>query len=247
MRSLHNIQIEKNVFSAHVLAEKYKWEDFNFRNKISKNDKLSAQPSSNVGVDEIGYLKEHMVPEKNIENKISQVELEKVEKDAFDSGFADGKKIGFDEGLERATQNLQPHISLFEKLVKELLQEKESFYEENEFYIVKLAIEIAKKIIQRELTQNPEILLYVVREALKRIADNGRIVIRTNPEDLELIKGDKDLMQNHLLVFEHVDFVSSEKIQRGGCVIESESGIVDAQMDVQLEKIEQSLLEGVNG
>lgn len=247
MRLLHNIQIEKNVFSAHVLTEKYKWEDFDFRNRIGKKSNREEHLRHDLEADSIEDCIEQEVNDQVDDNLFSQTDLENAKKAAFDLGFAAGKKRGFDEGLEQSKQHFKPHITLFENLVRELRQEKESFYEENELYIVKLAIEIAKKIIQRELTQNPDFLLYVVREALNRIADNGRIVIRTNPADLALIKNDKEFMQNHLLVFDHVDFVSSDNIQKGGCVIESESGIVDAQLNIQLEKIEQSLLEGLNG
>ena len=53
-------------------------------------------------------------------------------------------------------------------------------------------------------------------------------------------------MTNQRLVFQSIDFMPSEMMVRGGCVIESESVIVDAQLDVQLDRIEQTLFEEVN-
>jgi len=184
--------------------------------------------------------------EKPSEASILKNKLEQVEQESYHRGYQEGQKVGFDKGLNESISKLQPHVTLFENVVQALQQEKESFYQENELYIVKLAIEIARKIIQREMTQNPDILLYVVREALKRITDSGRIVIRAHPGDITLIKNDEEFMTNEQIVFQHVDFIPSENITRGGCIIESESGIVDAQLDVQLDRIEQSLLEGAD-
>lgn len=249
MRSFHNVHLNDNVLSAYVATEKFRWSDFDPEVKLEPE--LPGEPD---GIEEPGTMTEPAEPEINEpespENTtpagMNAQDLERFEKEAYQRGFEAGKNQRQEQAVLEMEQETESLMKLLESTIQELRKEKESFYQENEFYIVKLAIEIAKRIIQTELSQNPEILLYVVREALKRISDKGRIVIQTHPDDLALLHNNHDFMKKHLIVFEHVDFIATEKVRRGGCLIESESGIVDAQLDVQLEKIEQSLLEGIN-
>ncbi len=249
MRSFHNVYLNDTVLSAYVTTEKYHWNNFDPEVKMEAEIPHEAcEIEEFVDVSEPGEMAAREPgPLKNTAPAVLNAEEpERIEKEAYRRGFEAGEKQRQEQADEEMKQETEPLMKLLESTVEELKKEKESFYHENEFYIVKLAIEIAKRIIQTELSQNPEILLYVVREALKRISNKGRIVIQTHPDDLNLLRKNHDFMENHVIVFDHVDFITTGKIQRGGCLIESESGIVDAQLDVQLEKIEQSLLEGID-
>lgn len=187
---------------------------------------------------------EEMVPGETGLDAQMEARLQQAKQEGFQEGFQIGLEEGKKRGLEEARREYKPLLSMLDRAVQELKAEKETFYEENEVYIVKLAIEIARKIIQRELNQNADILLYIVREALRKVAGNGKIVIRVHPEDLELLQKNRDFLEQQLSTFSSVEFVPSEDVEKGGCVIESESGIVDAQLSVQLEQIEEALLEG---
>ena len=77
--------------------------------------------------------------EKPSEPSISQAELEQIEQESFHKGYQEGQQVGLDKGLKEAISKLKPHVTLFENIVQALQQEKESFYQENELYIVKLA------------------------------------------------------------------------------------------------------------
>ena len=238
MKSLHKIPQKTIVHSTSVIAKKQVWENFdvNYENR-SETDGETFQ---HFKFEKFEKDNEVIKPEKSPEN------INQIVKRAYNRGLVKGRKEGSLKSKNETYSQVEQYIKLFENMVEELKKEKETFFQENELFIVKLAIEVAKKIIQRELSQNQDILLYIVREALTRITDNGRIAFQMHPEDINLLKNNQDFKEKHLLVFEHVDFIASHNIQRGGCVIESESVIVDAQLEVQLERIEQSLLEGVN-
>jgi len=233
MISSHSIPVSNKVLSASIITEKHQWQSFEGQPDLLSKKKGDFMPFHEVKNG--NPTKAEYVP----------VDIEQLKRECYQQGFVDGEKSGFEQGAQQTNISLQPNLKIFNNVVQALQQEKDSFYQENELYITKLAIAIAKKIIQRELMQDPEILLYIVREALKRITDNGRIVIRANPADIQLLKNTIDDMQDQYAVFNAVDFLPSDDIKRGGCVIESESGIIDAQLDVQLERIEQLLLEGV--
>ncbi len=237
MKSFHKIPLKNPVYSAYVPAEKPVWADLEFDIKMgSKTDTRFP-----------GQIKNKKILHKKtiINCDCSPEDKNQIKKKAYNRGLIKGKKEGFFQGKNEAQAEIEKQTKLFTSFIEELKQKKEKFYQENELFIIKLAVEIAKKIMQRELSQNQDFLLYVVREALKRIKDNGSIVFQTHPDDLDLLRNNRNFKDKHLLSFEHVEFIASDKIRRGGCVIESESGIVDAQLEVQLDRIEKFLLEGV--
>jgi type III secretion protein L len=108
----------------------------------------------------------------------------------------------------------------------------ERFYANAEPEMIRLATAIARKIIGEELRTSPETIVAIVREALA--AGRGqRIVIRVHPSAAALVRKS---------VGAEIQVAASESVAPGGCVIESEFGIVDAQLETQLRVIERALL-----
>ena len=229
-----NVLINGKVKEAHWFVGSVDWPDLG----ISSETKKGASGTSAAGKRDQDFTKMRN------EDAVSPARLEAERQAAYRKGLAEGRQKGLVEGKRQAEAEVAPQMELVRNLIAALQEEKEAFYQENEVYLVKLAIEIARKILNRELSQNPELMLYIVREALRKVAGNGRIIIHLHPQDLALVKDRKSLLGAVLSAHEQVDFLASEEVQRYGCVIESDSGIVDAQLDVQLEQIERSLLEG---
>lgn len=231
--SSYNVPLGTRVKGAKPMDSAPRWEDFGLQ--------MNRDPDGGNPVAE-----GHEATEVQ-EETLAGPAFEKARQEAYAAGLADGERRGREEGIAETTSEIEPKLMFLDKLIKSVQEERESFFQENELHIVKLAIEIAKRIIQTELQQNPEILLYVVREAMRRVGDSGRIVARVHPEDLGIVDSAREILGNQISAFAGVDFVSSDEVERGGCVIDSVTGIVDAQMNVQLERIEEILLEGVDG
>ncbi len=100
-----------------------------------------------------------------------------IQRLAYEEGFATGEKAGFAEGEQKA-------LLLTEKLetiIDELAGFKERIVNETETQVVDLAVAIARKIIIEEINTQPEIIVTMVRESLKRLQRIGTITIRINP------------------------------------------------------------------
>jgi len=231
-----NVLVNGKVKEARWFVGQPDWPDLDLSPDSGRRETSENSPSDPVSETGFTAMRE--------KQEVTGERLAAEREEAFRRGFAEGKREGLEEGRRQAEKELSPQLELVRNLIAALKEEKESFYHENEVYIVKLAIEIARKILNRELSQNPELMLYIVREALRKVAGKGRIIIHLNPADLALVKDKKSQLGAMLSAFEQVDFLASDDVQRYGCVIESDSGIVDAQLDVQLEQIERSLLEG---
>lgn len=106
---------------------------------------------------------------------------------------------------------------------------------------LRLAVRIAEKIIGRELEQNPEAIADITAAAIRHARQHEMLTIRINPAD-ELH------VQEHRARLETtgrarlLDIVPDGRVRPGGCIIESESGTVDAELETQLRVIERALL-----
>jgi flagellar assembly protein FliH len=111
---------------------------------------------------------------------------------------------------------------------------------QSETEMVKLALEIAKKIVGREVTIDREVALTLVKIALAKLHNRTFAKVLLNPEDFAY-------MQSHL---EKADFhgsielVEDRSISLGGCLIQTETGEIDARIESQFDEIAYGLLKG---
>ena len=104
-----------------------------------------------------------------------------------------------------------------------------------------LAVRIAEKILGRQLSLAPEAIVDVVRSALDHVGDPRDIEIRVCPEDLHALEQGRPRLVERLKEARSIALKSDHRIPRGGCVIETELGVVDARLSTQLEAIERAL------
>ena len=102
---------------------------------------------------------------------------EKIQRKAYEEGFAAGEKAGFKEGEHKCL--------LLEERLKNILDEiivfKEKIAEELESNVVELAVAVAKKVIIEEIKMEPEIILTMVKNSLRKMNKVGTISIKINP------------------------------------------------------------------
>lgn len=152
-------------------------------------------------------------------------EVEAVREKARKDGFAAGES----KGLSQVTQ----------KLVQ-LEAMREKFYKDSEKEMVKLAMAMAEKVIGNIAAERPEIIRDVVRQALERSLGD-RITVKINPEDYKTIKEGKFEFKDVLDRTKRLVFKKDDTIAKGGCVVETEVGTIDAQLETQLEAIKKAL------
>jgi len=170
------------------------------------------------------------------ERNISEDEIEKVKRIFYQKGFERGKKEG------EAT--IFPLKKMLSQAINELKREKKNFLEKSEKAVVEIALAIAKKIIKREVSSDPEITKRIIEEALRRIKDprSGKIIIKVNPNDWEILTHTDELFPLNLAEGE-VKIEKDGSIQSGGCIVETEGEIINASIENQLEEISRALKE----
>lgn len=172
----------------------------------------------------------------------ARLKVSEIEKEAYEKGFAEGQKAGMEVGESMGETLLKQYssgIDALNKLRRELFltSEKE---------VIRLSLEVARKVIKREVAIDEELILTLVKVALSRVADQTLITIRVNPRDYQSIERHRPAgigMSENGSASESVKIVEDPLIARGGCIIETESGTIDARVEEQIREIEKGLLE----
>lgn len=106
---------------------------------------------------------------------------------------------------------------------------------------IHLAAAIAKRLIRRELRDQPEITLTLVREALELAAGNAQLRILLNPSDLHSLGNQVRMLVEELSPHIETEITADDEITPGGCRLETRFGAIDQQFEAQLQRIEEEL------
>lgn len=179
---------------------------------------------------------------KEVEERLLKEAKEKaihIEKEAYERGFAQGEKDGFEFGHRR----VEILIQQFQNLLEEINKIKIAFYRQFENDLIRLILTIVRKILHYELSLNKDVVIETLKEALKFVVDRQKITIHLNPIDFQYLTSSTfrtSLLKDDL---KGVELLEDPNITRGGCFIETSFGDIDATIEGQLRKIEEFVLE----
>lgn len=161
---------------------------------------------------------------------------------------------GYEEGIIKAEEVMrQTYEALLEneknrmqKLISSMHDQFVHLHRKSEYIVLKFAIAVAEKIVKRAIMLGSEIVLSQIKDALSRIVGVEQVKIRINPDDAELVRSQKSILQGSSDSIREIAIETDEKIERGSCIIESESGNVDARITSQLTKLEDVLINNIS-
>jgi flagellar assembly protein FliH len=104
--------------------------------------------------------------------------------------------------------------------------------------MVQLALAVARRIVQREISLDQDLLVAMARVALERLGESARVTVRLNPEDYEITVAARAAQ----FTGTNVTVVADARVSRGGCRVESDFGAMDAGADAQIQEIARALL-----
>jgi flagellar assembly protein FliH len=105
----------------------------------------------------------------------------------------------------------------------------------------RFALAVAGRIVKREVTLDDEVALRQIHEALRRVAGVENVRLRVNPRDEALVRRERQSLVASSESVRELVIEPDEKVDPGGCILETSSGTVDARLFTQLEQIEAAL------
>jgi len=140
------------------------------------------------------------------------------------------------EQAERMRRLVQAMLSGFAQQRRELLVELQP-------YVVRIAVEVARRIVRRELSADPGLVARTVESALEQMMSASQITVRVHPLDAQLLRSTISEIVTAPDQAEAIEILPDGAIEPGGCVVESDRGIVDARLRTQFEEMQAQLLQ----
>lgn len=140
------------------------------------------------------------------------------------------RQEGLEEGLARWNQ-----------AVVEAGEARDRLLRESEHELARLAVRIAEKIIGDRLRAEPDLIVSIVAQALKSVRLERSLTIQVNPQHVHEVRGRLERLHAVVGASREIQVVANNAVAPGGCVVESEMGTIDAQLETQLSCLEKAL------
>jgi len=160
---------------------------------------------------------------------------------------AAGHDAGFQAGLMAAEQHLAPAVAALQEAAARLDDEREQVAAAVEAEAVSLALKIAEQALGAAVAVEPERVVDAVRGALRRLVDRERVTVLVNPDDLELVRDASATLAAELGGIVHCDVQAERRVGRGGAIVRTVEGQVDATLATKLSRAREVLEEELRG
>ena len=145
-----------------------------------------------------------------------------------------------DSALSKLKKQMEEKGKQFDTLFSELNGLKALIHSETEEELLKLSMLTAKKIIREETRTDIQIIGRTIRAALKFVVEKSHIRILINPDDMEAVR---EILPDLAALNKRAEFQLTEDngIKRGGCILETGFGKINATIEGQLEVLGQKV------
>lgn len=167
--------------------------------------------------------------------------LKQIEERAYKEGHELGRIEGTEKAFQAASAELIEKMHLLEGLLKKVENQKNEILIDNEAELVRLVYLIARKIALRDLEENREAVLEILKPLVSELNSDMRVIVRLSSEDLYFLETLQDKTNERMELLEKVKLVPSEGVKPGGCMIETEYGSVNATVEERVERTWQTL------
>lgn len=149
-------------------------------------------------------------------------------------------KEGYQEGLMQAKADIED----VRNAITSFAGAKQEVFEYIAPDILEISVEIAQKIIKKELQQDPTIILDNIMEILKGLSkEETKITLRVNPSQVSLLKSEIPNVMSNIGLDAKVLIVPDDTVMEGGCMVTTNNGVIDATIETQLAIISEALKE----
>jgi flagellar assembly protein FliH len=173
-------------------------------------------------------------------------EIEAIQKQAYDEGYEQGKKEGFDfghrESVEQSRKDIAAKLAKLDALLAVLDGPFKELDDQVEQELLTLVVAMVRQLVRREVRTDPNQIIGVMREAMAILPLNARdIRVMLHPEDAEIVRELYTVTDTDLAWKIQEDPV----LQRGGCRIVTETSQVDATLESRLHNLIAPLIGGL--
>ena len=201
---------------------------------------LEDFPERALAVEEA--VQEEVLPEEE------QVDLEALRAEVMEAARQEAAVLvqqAYQEGLRRGEEAgraaFEAQVAGVAELVGQAAEAmratRAAFIDSLEPQVIELVALVARRVLQREMASDPELLHKTIRRALAKLADRQTLVVRLHPGDVHTLREQRVALLEDFGGVEELEIIADESILQGSCVVDSKTMRADARLDVLLEDV----------
>lgn len=183
-------------------------------------------------------------PEDEVETvePLTVEQLEAIQQEAFQEAYDKGFQAGHQEGINSGATEIATKSQHLQHIIQSLADPLQAVDDTVREELLALSLAVARQIVRRELRQDPEQVVAVVREALGALPSAARnISIHLHPEDATLVRDSLAVGEGD---GENWRLAEDLTLTRGGCRVESNTSRIDASVEKRLNSVVAELMGG---
>lgn len=177
---------------------------------------------------------------------------ESASKEGFAKGHAEGHAKGLAEGSAKgladaraaAASRIESTMKAWSEGLDAFESAREAMLVQSKTDVLALALTAARKVVKRAVACDTQIVLAQMEAAVSRVVGASKMTIAVHPDDLATAAEDAPALLERIGSGAHASVVADENLPRGSCVVRTARGRVDADIDMQLDRIIEALLPG---
>ena len=212
-----------------------------FGARVLRADQIGLQPAVSVRAPARSNFLGSVDGIEQPEPALSDADREELIEAARLQGFNVGYEAGHAEGLAAAEEAAALMLQRMQSIIATMHESHSTFFRAAERQVVDLALQIAQKVVEREVENMPDLAVNVIHAALEEMDGRTALRVRVNPEDEEVLRRRWSQVVPSGLSLERIELQADERVQPGGGIIETTHGSVDAQLESKLSQLGNAL------
>ena len=169
----------------------------------------------------------------------AQAQSSKTENDAYQKGY----DAGHEEGYRNGSDEVNRLVDRMHKILEAVMQRRDEILQETESQIVELVILMARKVIKILSENQKNVIMANTLAALKKVKTRGTVSFGVNNENGKLNTAHGDEFIQHVENVQGITVLEDSAVEKGGCIVETDFGAIDARISSQLSELENKILE----
>lgn len=171
--------------------------------------------------------------------------LKEIQEEAYKEAYELGREEGRAEAYKAADREIKERLEIFDHSLTAIANMKKEVLAFNESHMITLLFHMASKIARSHLEANKDSMLDILRSAIGLAADEEKITVQVSALQFEFIEELQKSTGREFEFLKKIKFEPNESISPGGCIVETNYGVVDSQVEQRVEQLWISLQENM--
>ncbi|MCD4786561.1 MAG: hypothetical protein K8T10_22265 [Candidatus Eremiobacteraeota bacterium] len=173
---------------------------------------------------------------------INQAEnrAEKMQCKAKEDGYREGLKLGREEGGIKGEEEFfrwtSEILSRIEGVERRYYEELENLLDSLEPRITELVLEIVGKIVLHHVEEDEELIMRTIKDAFRNLSYSDSVILSVHSSEIKKLSKRKDEVVSTSEALVDLEITTDATVNRGGCLVSSSTGIIDARIESKLEE-----------